>query len=238
MSTTLPCFNMPGFRAVAAKEQSDSKRGSLPNSFPPNTELRGGEWIGSSTSPYAASVPGTFDALESLQLFGTLRTYGDEEGGRRLLREESNTSKPDLDTLMKTASESIEATLRRRRILFAGFVARMENTRLPKCVIFGELVGGVGCVADQEKDWIGCFLNDLRAFGINADEWMIPAQDEGSWYRAAEQGAERFMVKWIAAEKASVRLRHAVVCPNVTGRTNERVAQSKRVRAGSLVIVD
>ena len=37
-----------------------------------------------------------------------------------------------LDTLIKTRSESIEATIRRRRILFAGFVARMEDTRLPK----------------------------------------------------------------------------------------------------------
>ena len=36
-----------------------------------------------------------------------------------------------LDTLLETGSESIEATLRRRRILFAGFVARMEDTRLP-----------------------------------------------------------------------------------------------------------
>ena len=81
-------------------------------------------------------------------------------------------------------------------------------------------MGGVDCVADQEKYWIGYFLDDLRAFGINADEWMIAAQDEGRWYKAAEQGAERFMVKWIAAEKARVRLRHAVVCPNVTGRTN------------------
>ena len=41
-----------------------------------------------------------------------------------------------LDTLLKTGSESIEATLRRRRILFAGFVARMEDTRLPKCMMF------------------------------------------------------------------------------------------------------
>ena len=49
-----------------------------------------------------------------------------------------------LDTLIKTGSESIEATLRRRRILFAGFVARVEDTRLPKCVMFGELVGGRG----------------------------------------------------------------------------------------------
>ena len=52
-----------------------------------------------------------------------------------------------LDTIIKT--ESIEATLRRRRILFAGFVAGMEDTRLPKCVIFGELVGGAGCVGGQ-----------------------------------------------------------------------------------------
>ena len=33
-------------------------------------------------------------------------------------------------------------------------------------------------------------------------------------------------------------LRHAVICPNVTGRTKERTAQSKRARAGSLAIVD
>ena len=60
-----------------------------------------------------------------------------------------------LDTLIKTGSESIEATLRRRRILFAGFVARMEDTRLPKCVMFGELVGGAGCVGGQEKSGWG-----------------------------------------------------------------------------------
>ena len=34
-----------------------------------------------------------------------------------------------LDTLLKTGSESIEATLRRRRILFAGFVARIWRIR-------------------------------------------------------------------------------------------------------------
>ena len=56
-----------------------------------------------------------------------------------------------LDTLVKTGSENIEANLRSRRILFAVFVARMENTRLPKCVMFGELVGGAGCVSGQGK---------------------------------------------------------------------------------------
>ena len=46
------------------------------------------------------------------------------------------------------------------------------------------------------------------------------------------------MAKWIAAEEARAGLRHAVVCPNVTRRAKERIAQSKRARAGSLAFVD
>ena len=143
-----------------------------------------------------------------------------------------------VDTLIKTGSESIEATLRKRRILLAGFVVRMEDTRLPKCVMFGEMMGGAGCVGSQEKDWMGCFLDDLRVFGINADQWTTAAQDEEEWRRTAEQGAEHFMAKWIAAEKARAGLRHAVISLNVTVKTKKITARSKRARAGSLALVD
>ena len=37
----------------------------------------------------------------------------------------------------------------------------MEDTRLPKCVMFGELV---------ENEWMASFLDDLRTVGINADQ--------------------------------------------------------------------
>ena len=39
--------------------------------------------------------------------------------------------------------------------------------------------GGAGCVGGQEKESMECFLDDLRAFGINADQWTTAAQDEG-----------------------------------------------------------
>ena len=78
----------------------------------------------------------------------------------------------------------------------------------------------------------------FRTFGIKADQWPTAALDEGEWHRTAEQGAERFIAKWVAAEKARAGLRYAVVCPNVTRRTKEMIAQSKRARAGSLAIVD
>ena len=69
-----------------------------------------------------------------------------------------------LDTLVKTGSESIEATLRRRRISFVRFVARMEDTTQPKCVMFGEMVGGAGCVGGQEKEWDGVFPGRPQSF--------------------------------------------------------------------------
>ena len=51
-------------------------------------------------------------------------------------------------------------------------------------------------------------------------------------------GGEHFMAKLVVAEKTRAGLRHAVVCPNVAGRTKERIAQGKRARAGSLALVD
>ena len=71
----------------------------------------------------------------------------------------------------------------------------MEDTRLQKCAMFGELVEGAGCVRDQEKEWMKCFLDDFRAFGINADQWMPVVQDKGEWRRTVELGAEHFMAK-------------------------------------------
>ena len=86
---------------------------------------------------------------------------------------------------------------------------------------------------------MGCLLDDLIAFGINADQWMTEVQDERERLKKAEQGPERFMAKRIAAERASAGLRHAVVCPNVTRRTKERIAQRKRAHSdGSFAIVD
>ena len=55
------------------------------------------------------------------------------------------------DALAKTASESMEAIVRKRGILFAGSVARMGEELLPQRVMFGELVGGKGFSGDKRR---------------------------------------------------------------------------------------
>ena len=70
---------------------------------------------------------------------------------------------------MKTGSDGIEAIIRRRRILFAVTVARMEDRRLPKCMMFVDCWGAWAATGARKKS-VECFLDDLEAFGINADQ--------------------------------------------------------------------
>ena len=79
------------------------------------------------------------------------------------------------NALLKTDSESVETTVRRRRILFAGFVARMGEERLPR-VMFVEMLGGKGYSGGQEWERMKDLEGDLKAFGIKFEGWCEAAQ--------------------------------------------------------------
>ena len=89
---------------------------------------------------------------------------------------------------MKTGSERIEAIMRRRQILFAAFVARMEDTKLPKCVMFGKLVGNAACVGGAGKRVDGklspgrpqSFWHQRRPVDDCSPEWGGIVQDGGT----------------------------------------------------------
>ena len=116
----------------------------------------------------------------------------------------------------------------------------MEDTRLPKCLMFGELLGGAGCVWGQEKEWMGCFLNDLKS-ELSASTQTSRQLQPRTRGNGAERRNKGRNISWRNGSlhvEAKAGLRHAVVCPNVTERVKERIAQSKRGRAGSLARVD
>ena len=113
------------------------------------------------------------------------------------------------DALAKTAFESIESRVRKRRILFAGFVTRMREERLPQRVLFAELVGGKGYSGGQEKDWMVHLKEDMSAFGTKLEWWRKDAQKAGRWFRRVEEGAESFMWKWHDTERCRAAERHA-----------------------------
>ena len=55
------------------------------------------------------------------------------------------------DALAKTDTESVEAIVRKRKILIAGFVARMWEERLPQRVMFGGFVRCKGYSGEKKN---------------------------------------------------------------------------------------
>ena len=124
----------------------------------------------------------------------------------------------------RVGSQSVEATVRQRRLLFAGAVARQPDGGLPKRLMFGELMGGEDPGrGNPEQSWLICLKDDLKAFGAThgstADEpcvfgvpklvWTEAAKVKGGvpWHAGVLQGAERFMASWHKAEEAASRKR-------------------------------
>ncbi|CAN0212882.1 unnamed protein product [Ascophyllum nodosum] len=90
-----------------------------------------------------------------------------------------------------TGCESIETTLRTRRLLWAGTLLRMSGGRLPKRIVFGNLEGAVRRGrGGKEKEWTNCVQSDIRAFGIPGD-WETMTVKAEVWVEAVTKGGRR-----------------------------------------------
>ena len=88
---------------------------------------------------------------------------------------------------MKTGSDGIEAIIHGRRISFAETVAQMEDTRLPKCVRFGDF-GGAWAASRARKKSVERFLNDLGAFDTTPTSGRLQPRTRGNGARRRNKG--------------------------------------------------
>ena len=126
--------------------------------------------------------------------------------------------------LKKTGCQSVEATIRQRRLLFAGAMARQPAERLPKRLMDGKLVGGEDPGKGRpEQNWMDCLKDDFQAFGatdgstvdkrltfgVDRAVWILAAKmDDGApWHKGVLQGAEKFMTSWHKEEGEASRRR-------------------------------
>ena len=98
----------------------------------------------------------------------------------------------------KAHCESVETTIRNRRLLFAEALQRTNNERLPRRVIFGTMAGGENPGQGRpETNWAHCLVDDLRVFrateistesvplvyGVETMLWPTAPKKGGKWYR-------------------------------------------------------
>ena len=79
---------------------------------------------------------------------------------------------------------SIEATLTASQLRWTGHIIRMNDSRLPKAVFYGELAKGKRLRGGQRLRYKDVVKRHLKATHIPVDHWETLAQDRQQWRQA------------------------------------------------------
>lgn len=109
--------------------------------------------------------------------------------------------------------------MHRRWIPFVEILVRKEDTRLPKPVMFGEVVEGAISAREGRKrsEW-SAFWTTAEVSGSRHTSERLQHKILMTWHNTVKPGEEN-TTKCITAKRARVALRHALVYPNVTEKT-------------------
>ena len=97
---------------------------------------------------------------------------------------------PNKNVLAQTRIPSMLALLAQRRLRWLGHLSRMEDGRIPKEMLYGELATGTRLAGRPVLRYKDVFKRDLKAGDINSEGWEAAAADRDSWRLAVETGIQ------------------------------------------------
>ncbi len=94
------------------------------------------------------------------------------------------------DVLSKAGLPSIFTLLRQRRLRWLGHVRRMEDGRIPKDRLYGELATGARRIGRPQLSYKDAFKRDMKACSIKPESWEGIASDRKLWKNTVAEGLE------------------------------------------------
>ena len=96
---------------------------------------------------------------------------------------------PDTEVLTRSNMMSIHTLLKKYQLRWTGHVVRMQDTRLPKKILFGELKSGKRSRGGQKKRFKDTLKVSLKSFNVDLDNWETLAQERDAWRSIITDGA-------------------------------------------------
>ena len=109
----------------------------------------------------------------------------------------------------RTGSTSIESQLGRRNLRWMGHVIRMDDSRLPKQVLYGELSSGLRKAGGQKKRHKDYIKTVLKSFDIPPALLESLASDRSGWRSKCYDGARKCEQKRIERMRLRREKRHS-----------------------------
>ncbi|XP_071510462.1 uncharacterized protein [Diadema antillarum] len=98
----------------------------------------------------------------------------------------------NIKVLELAETTSIEATLMKTQLRWAGHVSRMEDHRLPKVMLYGELSSGHRDRGGPRKRYNDCLKKTLSTCNIDHRRWAAIASDRTSWRLTVRRATSAF----------------------------------------------
>ena len=126
---------------------------------------------------------------------------------RQILKIKWESHTTNAEVLKRASITSIEATIIQHRLRWAGHVVRMEPSRLPKMMFYGELSDGTRPRGAPKRRYKDQLKRTLTLTNIDPSSWERTAQDRTAWRRAVRDGTSAFEENRIQAEETKRRRR-------------------------------
>ena len=107
---------------------------------------------------------------------------------RRLLNITWKDRVPNSEVLGKTSSSSLFSIMGKRRLRWLGHVHRMEDSRIPKAILYGELSQGRRHVGRPLLRFTDTCKHDMKEFQIPHSNWEALANNRMQWRNCLHAG--------------------------------------------------
>ena len=98
----------------------------------------------------------------------------------------------DVEVLDRAKCPSIEALINKHRLRWCGHVVRMDDTRLPKQLFYGEIADGKRPARKPKLRYKDCLKTTLKKCNIDANTWESMAADRDRWRKEVHIGSNKF----------------------------------------------
>lgn len=149
---------------------------------------------------------------------------------------------PNTEVLERAGLPSIFALLTQRRLRWLGHIRRMDDGRIPKDLLYGELAEGARSRGRPSLRYKDTCKRDLKAASIDIDSWESLAEDRGAWRSAIHSGIKQAETVRIETQKQKRAQRKsssadppasAFICPSCSRDCHSRIglhSHSRRCR--------
>ena len=110
---------------------------------------------------------------------------------RRILNIQWQDKVPNTEVLERAGLPSVFSLLSQRRLRWLGHVHRMDDGRIPKDILYGELAEGSRARGRPKLRFKDICKRDLKSAGIDVQSWESVADRRGSWRAAVHQGVKK-----------------------------------------------